>query len=80
MCSIVGAFSSFVHSNLDVKDPKQRELSALKLIAKIPTLAAVAFRTSSGLPIVLPERKMGYTENFLHMMFADPMDKEFRVP
>ena len=80
MCSIVGAFSSFVHTNLDVKDPKQRELSALKLIAKIPTLAAIAFRTSSGLPIVLPERKMGYTENFLHMMFSDPMDKDFKVP
>lgn len=80
MCSVVGAFSSFVHSNLDVRDPKQRELSAIKLIAKMPTLAAIAFRTSAGLPIVMPSRKMSYTENFLYMMFADPMDKDFKVP
>jgi citrate synthase len=80
MCSIVGAFSSFVHENLDVKDPKQRELSALKLTAKMPVLAAIAFRTSVGLPIVQPDRKMSYTENFLHMMFSDPMDDSFKVP
>jgi citrate synthase len=46
----------------------------------MPTLAAIAFRTSKGLPIVYPDRKRSYTENFLYMMFADPMEKEFKVP
>jgi citrate synthase len=54
MCSIVGALSSFIHNTLDIKDPLQRELSAIKLIAKLPILAATAFRTSVGLPIVYP--------------------------
>jgi citrate synthase len=50
------------------------------LIAKFPTLAAISFRTSKGLPLVQPDRKMGYTENFLHMMFSDPLDPDFRIP
>jgi len=49
-------------------------------VAKFPTLAAIAFRTSKGLPIVSPDKKRSYTENFLHMMFADPLDKDFEVP
>jgi len=65
---------------LDIKDPKQREITAIKLIAKFPTLAAISFRTSKGLPLVQPDRKKGYTENFLHMMFADPLDPDFRIP
>lgn len=80
LCSVVGALSSFIHNTLDIKDPIQRELSAIKLIAKMPVIAAISFRTSAGLPIVYPDRKLSYVENFLHMMFADPMDKEFRVP
>jgi len=46
----------------------------------MPVLAAIAFRTSVGLPVVKPSRKLGYTENFLNMMFSDPMDKDFKVP
>lgn len=80
LCSVVGALSSFFHNTLDVKDPIQRELSAIKIIAKMPVIAAIAFRTSAGLPIVYPNRKLPYIENFLHMMFADPMDRDFRVP
>lgn len=80
MCSVVGALSSFIHSTLDIKDPVQRELSAIKLIAKMPLIAAIAFRTSAGLPIVHPNKRLSYTENFLHMMFADPMDPDFKVP
>ena len=80
LCSVVGALSSFIHNTLDVKDQLQRELSAIKLIAKMPVIAAISFRTSAGLPIVYPNRKLSYIENFLHMMFADPMDKEFKVP
>lgn len=67
--SVIAGLSSFLHNTLDIKDSMQRELSALKLIAKMPVLAAIAFRTSAGLPIVLPERKLGYIENFLNMVF-----------
>ena len=80
LCSVVGALSSFIHNSLDVKDPVQRELSAIKLIAKMPVIAAISFRTSAGLPIVYPNRKLSYVENFLLMMFSDPMDHEFSVP
>ena len=80
LCSVVGALSSFIHNTLDVHDPVQRELSAIKLIAKMPVIAAISFRTSAGLPIVYPNRKLSYIENFLHMMFSDPMDREFLVP
>jgi citrate synthase len=80
LCSVVGALSSFIHNSLDVHDPVQRELSAIKLIAKMPVIAAISFRTSAGLPIVYPNRKLSYIENFLNMMFSDPMDHEFKVP
>jgi citrate synthase len=80
LCSVVGALSSFIHNTLDIKDATQRELSAIKLIAKMPVIAAISFRTSAGLPIVYPDRKLSYVENFLHMMFADPMDKNFKIP
>lgn len=46
----------------------------------MPVIAAIAFRTSAGLPIVYPDRKLSYTENFLHMMFSDPLDKDFQIP
>ncbi len=46
----------------------------------MPVLAAIAFRTSAGLPIVYPSKKLSYVENFLYMMFADPMDEDFKVP
>jgi len=80
MVSVVAGLSSFIHNTLDIKDSIQRELSAIKLIAKMPVLAAIAFRTSAGLPIVQPSRDLGYVENFLNMMFHDPMDREFKLP
>jgi citrate synthase len=80
MCGVVGALAQFFTDNMDIKDPKQRENTAIKLIAKFPTLAAISFRTSKGLPIVQPVKGMGYTENFLHMLFSDPMDPTFTVP
>ncbi|TNV79586.1 hypothetical protein FGO68_gene5624 [Halteria grandinella] len=82
MCGVVGALASFYEYDAKdiVSDPKQRELSAIKLIAKMPTLTAIAFRTSKGLPIVQPDRKRSYTENFLYMMFSDPLDRDFRIP
>jgi len=80
MVSVVAGLSSFLHNTLDIKDPIQRELSAIKLIAKMPALAAIAFRTHAGLPIVQPQKNLGYVENFLNMMFQDPMDSEFKLP
>jgi citrate synthase len=82
MCGVVGALSSFydIDSEDIVSDPMQRERAAIKLIAKMPTLTAIAFRTSKGLPIVYPDRKRSYTENFLYMMFSDPLDPDFRIP
>lgn len=79
MCSVIGALSSFVHEGLDIDDPKERERVAIQLIAKFPTLAAFSFRTSIGLPIVYPRRDLSYTENFIHMMFSDPMDNNARI-
>lgn len=92
MCGVVGALSqllnihttdrtstNFQSETIDVSDPKQRELAAIKLIAKMPTLAAIAFRTSKGLPIVYPDKRRSYTENFLYMMFSDPIDPDFKV-
>ena len=52
MCGVVGALSSFFHDNLDIKSAKYREIAAIKLIAKFPTLAAISYRTSKGLPYV----------------------------
>ena len=80
LMSVVAGLASFIHNTLDIKDSIQRELSAIKLIAKLPVLAAYAFRTSQGLPIVQPNKKLSYMENFLSMMFSDPMDKDFKVP
>eukprot|EP00349_Pseudokeronopsis_sp_Brazil_P010635 CAMPEP_0202977872 /NCGR_PEP_ID=MMETSP1396-20130829/84502_1 /ASSEMBLY_ACC=CAM_ASM_000872 /TAXON_ID= /ORGANISM="Pseudokeronopsis sp., Strain Brazil" /LENGTH=258 /DNA_ID=CAMNT_0049716691 /DNA_START=899 /DNA_END=1671 /DNA_ORIENTATION=+ len=89
MCGVVGALSSFFsfdvphasqYTPLVHMDPKERELIAIKLIAKMPTMAAISFRTSKGLPLVNPQRNLSYTENFLYMMFADPMDPDFKVP
>ncbi|CAI2365162.1 unnamed protein product [Moneuplotes crassus] len=76
MCSVIGALSSFYHEDLDIEDPKQKERVAIQMIAKFPTLAAFSFRTSMGLPMVYPRRDFSYTDNFLHMMFSDPMDQE----
>lgn len=80
MCGVVGALSSFFHDHLDIKDARTREIVAIKLIAKFPTLAAISFRTSQGLPVVSPNKSMGYTENFLNMLFCDPMDENYKVP
>lgn len=80
MCSAVAALSAFLHDELDINESKDRDLAAIKLIAKFPTLAAMSYRTSVGLPPVTPRREFSYTENFLYMMFQDPMDPDARVP
>ena len=80
MCGVIGALSSFYHENMDIHDPVQRERYAIQLIAKFPTLAAISFRISKGLPIVQPDKKRSYTANFLYMMYADPMDPDYEIP
>ncbi len=72
MCGIVGALSAFYHDSLDNNNPKHREISAHRLIAKMPTIAAMAYTYSIGQPIMYPRNDLCYSENFLHMMFNTP--------
>ena len=74
MVGVVGALSAFYHDSLDMQDPAQRLVCCDRLIAKMPTIAAMTYRYSRGLPFVYPKNKLGYTENFLHMMFSMPTD------
>lgn len=74
MCGVVGALSAFYHDSLDIWDPRQREISAHRLIAKMPTLAAMAYKYSVGQPFVYPRNDLSYAENFLHMCFAVPAE------
>jgi citrate synthase len=78
MAIMVGAFaslSSVYHDSLDIQDPEQREISILRMIAKVPTLAAMAYKYSIGQPFVYPTNEYGYAENFLNMMFSVPCEK-----
>ena len=74
LCGVVGALSAFYHDHLDISDPKQREISALRLVAKLPTLAAWAYKYTMGFPFVYPRNDLSYAENFLYMMFAMPSE------
>jgi citrate synthase len=73
MVGVVGALSAFLHSDYDLNKEQDRHELAIKLIAKMPTLAAYAYRTSMGLPVVKPKKHYGYMKNFLYMMFSNPM-------
>ncbi len=72
MVGVVGALSAFYHDALDINDPEQRRLCAIRLIAKMPTIAAMSYKYSIGEPFMHPNHDMSYTENFLHMMFGTP--------
>ena len=74
MLGCVGAMSSFYHDSTDVTNPRHREISAHRLIAKMPTLAADSYRYSMGLPFNFPKNQLDYSDNFLYMMFALPTD------
>lgn len=69
MVGVVGALSAFMHNDFDVDDPRDREYISIKLVAKMPTLAAYAYRTALGLPIVYPSKKYTFIENFLYMVY-----------
>lgn len=74
MCGLVGAMSAFYHDSTDINDPHQRMIAAHRLIAKMPTLAAMAYKYSVGQPTVYPSNELSYSENFLRMLFAVPCE------
>ena len=74
ICGVVGALSAFYHDSLDVNNPDHRRISAFRLIAKVPTIAAWAFKYSLGQPFMYPRNDLGYAENFLYMMNAVPAE------
>ena len=74
MCGVVGALSAFYHDSTDISDPKHRMVASYRLIAKMPTIAAMAYKFSLGQPFVYPRNDLRYSENFLHMMFATPCE------
>ncbi|MDG1121347.1 MAG: citrate synthase [Glaciecola sp.] len=80
LCGTVGALSSFYHSDLDVTNPAQRIRSAHRLIAKMPTLIAMAYKYSVGQPFVYPKNDLSYAGNFLNMMFSVPTEDYFISP
>ena len=71
----VGALASFYHDSLDINDPHHREVSAIRLIAKMPTLVAMAYKYSSGQPFVYPRNDLSYSANFMRMMFSNPCEE-----
>jgi citrate synthase len=75
MCSVVGALSAFYHDNLDVRDENSRRIAAFRLIAKMPTIAAWAYKYSVGQPFVYPRNELTYSANFLYMFHAVPTEE-----
>ncbi len=78
MVGVVGALSAFYHDSLDITNPEHRTISAHRILAKMPTIAAYSYRHAHGLPLIYPRNDLGYIENFLHMMFSMPTE-EYKV-
>ena len=78
MIGIVGALSSFYHDTLNIEDPEHRMIASHRILAKMPTIAAMAYKYSVGQPFVYPVNKLNYADNFLHMCFATPT-KEYEI-
>jgi citrate synthase len=74
MVGVVGALSAFYHDSTDISDPHQRMIASHRLVAKMPTIAAMAYKYSVGQPFIYPRNNLGYAENFLHMTFAVPAE------
>jgi citrate synthase len=74
MCGVVGGLSAFYHDSTDITDPRQRMIASYRMIAKMPTIAAWAYKYSIGQPFIFPTNSMSFAENFLHMMFATPCE------
>ncbi len=75
MVGVVGALSAFYHDSLDINNPEHREISAFRLIAKLPTIVAMAYKYSLGQPFMYPKNDLSYTANFMRMMFAVPAEE-----
>jgi citrate synthase len=74
LCAVVGGLSAFYHDTLDIDDSEQRISAAHRIIAKLPTLAAMCYKHGVGQPFMYPQNDMGFAENFLHMMFGTPCE------
>jgi citrate synthase len=74
MVGVVGALSAFYHDSLDISDPEHRQVAAFRLIAKMPTIVAMAYKYSMGQPFVYPRNNLSYTANFMRMMFSLPVE------
>ena len=75
MCGVVGALSAFYHDSTDISDPEQRKIASHRLIAKMPTIAAMAYKYSVGQPFMQPKNELSYTGNFLRMTFGVPAEE-----
>jgi citrate synthase len=75
MVGVVGALSAFYHDSLDINNPEHREISAFRLIAKLPTIVAMAYKYSMGQPFMYPKNHLSYTANFMRMMFGVPAEE-----
>ncbi len=80
MVGVVGALSAFYHDSLDIHDPEQRTIASHRLIAKMPTLAAMAYKYSVGQPFIYPNNEYSYAQNLLYMMFSVPCEKYIPNP
>jgi citrate synthase len=78
MCGVVGALSAFYHDSTDISDPHQRMVASHRLIAKMPTIAAMTYKYALGQPFIYPKNALDYAENFLHMTFAVPCE-EYKI-
>ena len=78
MVGVVGALSAFYHNSTDIKDPVQRQIACHRMIAKMPTIAAMAYKYSIGQPFIYPRNDLDYSSNFLHMCFAVPCE-EYKI-
>jgi citrate synthase len=74
MCGVVGAMAAFYHDSTDITDPMQREIASVRMVAKMPTIAAMAYKYSVGQPFVYPRNDLDYASNFLHMCFSVPAE------
>ena len=75
LCGVVGALSAFYHDSLHINDPRSREISAFRLVAKLPTITAMCYKYNQGQPFMYPKNSLSYVENFLYMMFATPCEE-----
>jgi citrate synthase len=80
LVGVVGALSAFYHDVMDITSKEDRYISAIRLIAKMPTIVAMCYKYSIGMPFMYPKRKLGYAENFLRMMMGDPCDEYMANP